>query len=368
MTQLPSIEETIFIALASDIIVHSMKKERSGSSLRLTRRFWNNFATIARNQLGSLEMLTDIGNKELMVLIKEALKLSEIRNFTEKFLESETENILGFVRSRCERVSIVESTLKKFSEFGIKVVTILSHEYPYVLRQKLCDNTPPLLYYFGNLKLCNGEGVAIVGSRQPSRNAVVVAQKLAQTCALEGFTVVSGGAKGIDSIAHDTALEHGGNTVVFLSCEMLDILKCAEKKKCSDTRRFVTDSMTLINEGKLLLISAVHPNAKFFTGNAMDRNKFIYTLSRAAFVVAANESGGTINGAMENLKKGYSQLWVVDYDLSGTDGGTPPGNKILMKAAAVRRILESKILSNQFSVKNLFYTESLPRHGLFDFQ
>lgn len=125
MTQLPNIEKTIFIALASDIIDHSMKKERTRSSLRLTRRFWSNFATVARRQLGSLEMLTDIGNKELTVLIKEALILSEIRNFTEKLLKSETEIILGFVRSRCERVSKVENTLKKFLEFGIKVVTNL---------------------------------------------------------------------------------------------------------------------------------------------------------------------------------------------------------------------------------------------------
>ncbi|ODN30195.1 DNA-processing protein DprA [Fervidobacterium thailandense] len=366
MERMPSTEELIFITLVSDIVDRSSKKADSGPSVRLTRRFWNKFATIVKRQLGSLEMLTEVEDKDLIALIKDAMSSPKSKNSTES--AAQAENILSFVKERCEGVSLVESTLKTFQDLGIKVVTTLNHQYPHVLKQKLRDSAPPLLYYSGNLELCNDEGVAIVGSRQPNPNAVAVAQKLAQTCATEGIVVVSGGARGIDSEAHNTALEYGGNTVVFLSCEMLDILTCAFRKRCSDNRRFVLNARTLIDEGRLLLISAVHPNAKFFTGNAMDRNKFIYALSKIAFVVAANESGGTITGAKENLKHNYSQLWVVEYDLSKTDDGTPPGNKTLLKTGKVKRVLESEILSNQFSVKSVLGKDYIFDRGLFDFQ
>jgi len=65
-----------------------------------------------------------------------------------------------------------------------------------------------------------------------------------------------------------------------------------------------------LRRGDLVLLSPFHPQADFSVGNAMARNKYVYCLAVAAVVVHSGRSGGTWNGALENLERGWVPLWV----------------------------------------------------------
>ena len=172
--------------------------------------------------------------------------------------------------------------------------------YPKRLLEILGQKAPPLLYYCGNPELANMTAVAIVGSRVIDEEAEQYAANLARKAAAEGYLVCSGGAKGTDRTAETAALESGGCCVSFLADSM--------SKKI--TQPEIHNAVTV---GKLLLISAVSPDAPFNIGNAMSRNKYIYAMSQCAFVITSDyNKGGTWAGACENIKKRLSNLYIWD--------------------------------------------------------
>lgn len=96
---------------------------------------------------------------------------------------------------------------------GIGVHTMLDDTYPTQLREVL--HMPPIVFTRGTLAP-DTRSVAIVGSRTASREGITIASQLATELSERGYTIVSGGAKGIDSAAHEAALAAGGRTVAVL--------------------------------------------------------------------------------------------------------------------------------------------------------
>jgi len=89
------------------------------------------------------------------------------------------------------------------------------------------------------------------------------------------------------------------------------------------------DSRQALRDGRLVLVSAADPNARFTVGRAMDRNKYLYGLGDWAVVVNATEGkGGTWAGAVENLKRG----WVPVFVRAGETAGS--GNRALLEKGA----------------------------------
>ncbi len=104
--------------------------------------------------------------------------------------------------------------LKRCEEFGCHVVTQDDAEYPEMLRQ--IYDPPLVLYVKGTLTSADKNGVAIVGSRQTTHYGIEVARKFGYQLAYVGVTVVSGGARGIDTAAHQGALSAKGRTICVL--------------------------------------------------------------------------------------------------------------------------------------------------------
>ena len=110
--------------------------------------------------------------------------------------------------------------------------------------------------------------------------------------------MISGGARGVDETAMLGALGREGTAVGILADSLL---------RAATSARF---RPSLLN-GNLALISPFNPEAGFEVCNAMARNKYIYCLADAAIVIAADrEQGGTWHGAVENLKHGWTPLWI----------------------------------------------------------
>jgi DNA processing protein len=113
-----------------------------------------------------------------------------------------------------EKTVDLAGELKRISEFGCHVLIQTDEDYPASLRQ-IYD--PPLVIYVrGNLTPKDKNAVAMVGSRMTTHYGIETARKLAYQLAYTGVTVVSGGARGIDTAAHQGALSGKGRTIAVL--------------------------------------------------------------------------------------------------------------------------------------------------------
>ena len=226
--------------------------------------------------------------------------LSQIGRSLEDLLGVEAAEILQDIRIRLnpERLSALlargvqlADAIDRWRERGIWVIGFGDPEYPAELVERLGAAAPPVLYGCGDAELLSVAGLAIVGSREPSAEAVDFARTIAEQAARSQMPVVSGGARGIDATAMRAALQAGGNVVGILS-QRLDRAAVAGENR----EYFVA--------GQLLLLSPYDPGAGFNVGNAMARNKLIYAFAQAALVACADHSrGGTWAGAIEQLDR-----------------------------------------------------------------
>jgi DNA processing protein len=108
----------------------------------------------------------------------------------------------------------LQGELRRISEFDCRIITQLDSEYPALLRE--IYDPPIVLYLRGTLSSADRNGIALVGSRMTTPYGNEVARKLAYQLAYTGVTVVSGGARGVDTAAHQGALSARGRTLAVL--------------------------------------------------------------------------------------------------------------------------------------------------------
>tara|TARA_R110001592_G_scaffold143304_1_gene365980 strand:- start:10395 stop:11903 length:1509 start_codon:yes stop_codon:yes gene_type:complete len=215
-----------------------------------------------------------------------------------------------------QRAASMGFALEKWQQQKVWVLSRASQDYPRILRETLGETRSPLLYGIGNKELLNMKGIGFVGSRDTNSDDESYTKRLAQQAVNQCYAVVSGGAKGVDQTSMLAALEAGGSAVGILADSLL---KAATKPQYR----------TALQEGRLLLITPYYPEAGFSTGNAMGRNKYIYSLSKGVVVAKSDEKGGTWSGAKENLKRQWVPLWVRDIEQAGNQKLIELGGKAL---------------------------------------
>ena len=180
--------------------------------------------------------------------------------------------------------------LSEYENMGITVVTRADSQYPAKLKKVLGNHCPPLFYCAGDMALSNLSYIGYVGSRTISEDDIDFTKVTVRKTVAQGYGVVSGGAKGIDTVSAEGALSLGAPVMEYLSDSML------QKMKKSATVKAVRDR-------KLLLLSVAKPDAPFNVGMAMMRNRYVYAQSCGTVVVRSEyNKGGTWAGATENLK------------------------------------------------------------------
>lgn len=118
------------------------------------------------------------------------------------------------VRESKPDVDAMAARIDAWLRAGVHLVTVLDDHYPVNLRQ--IPNLPPFLFYFGELRDDDAFSVAVVGTRRPSPEGLRRTRHLASKLARVRVTVLSGFARGIDTAAHEAALEAGGRTIAVL--------------------------------------------------------------------------------------------------------------------------------------------------------
>ncbi|MCP3976142.1 MAG: DNA-processing protein DprA [bacterium] len=200
---------------------------------------------------------------------------------------------------------------------GIWTLTIVDSNYPAALHKRLGKLAPPVLFGVGPISLLAEPGIAIVGSRNVGEAGAETAADCAQAAAQAGYTVVSGGARGVDQLAMNAAYTAGGTVLGVLA----DSLQARIRKP---------DILRALDSGQTTLITQQAPSSGFTPAAAMGRNKLIYAMSHVTVVVASDEDGGgTWTGAVEALKagNGVTAAW--------RGRGEGPGNGRLVELGAV---------------------------------
>jgi len=177
-----------------------------------------------------------------------------------------------------------ERELTKADAIGARLVGIGEPDFPPSLRS--ADAGPPLIYIQGNLETVNRKSLAIVGSRNASISGLKIASRLAAEIGSDGYTIVSGLARGIDTAAHQASIKTG-TTAVFAGG--IDVIFPKENKVLA--QNIVENGGALVSEMPL----GWQPRAKDFP----KRNRIITGLSSGVLVVeAARRSGSLITARL----------------------------------------------------------------------
>ena len=245
---------------------------------------------------------------------------------------------------------------EKIIKKNIKIITLDSKYYPRQLINNLDTAAPPLLFCGGKLDLLNALNVSIVGSRDVFKEGIDFTKNIAKQLAFSGYNIVSGYAKGVDTLSHLTALENDGTTTFVLSYGLYDFKK---KKEFSDVKW--TDN--------ILAMSEFSPESKWLSSHAMIRNKTIVGLSNAVIVVQAgpekDEKGnmsGTFNSGKTALK--YN---IPLFVLSPSIVDNAKGNQDLIKQGAVEINLENALEKIKKKLSEPTLNKNKANQSTFDF-
>ena len=160
--------------------------------------------------------------------------------------------------------------------------------YPEAFSHYLEDEAPPVIFLMGDVSLLQPLAAAVVGTRTPTQHGIALAQKCADILTQENAVVVSGGAQGVDTAAHDETLARYGRTVIVLPEGIL---------------HHTTPSAwaEAVRNGSALLMSEVHPFQPWRTFAAVARNRLIAALSRMICVIEPRKTGGSIATARHGI-------------------------------------------------------------------
>lgn len=184
-----------------------------------------------------------------------------------------------------------EDIKKTVKEINVPFITLINNNYPQCLKRIF--KPPFVLFYKGDIELLNKEKkIAIIGSRENSEYGKESTQRVCKDLVKENVCIVSGLAKGIDSIAHQSCLENSGSTIAVLG-NGLNVTYPKENEK-----------LYKLIESKGLILSEYPPNVLPEKDNFPKRNRIISGLSDGVVVIEAKEKSGTMNTVAHALEDG----------------------------------------------------------------
>jgi DNA processing protein len=182
---------------------------------------------------------------------------------------------------------------------GAQIITLSDQEYPTYLRRLVVP--PPVLYVLG--KLPEKPGIAVVGTRKPSRVGIAQARQFSAYLASKGIPVVSGLARGIDYFAHEQVVQMGGDAVAVLGSNLGNLYPSEHRvlaKKIAEQGALITEFSS---------------HCSTVPGNFPRRNRVIAGCSRGVLVVQAGAKSGAIHTADWALEMGLD-VWAIPGEIS----------------------------------------------------
>jgi DNA processing protein len=270
----------------------------------------------------ALTMLPDVGPVG-------SRKLISVFGTPEKIFRSPVDDIaavggIGINRAKHIKAfsswNVIEKQVETLVKRGIKAVSFIEPSYPALLRET--DDAPVVIYLKGDLEPQDRYAIAVIGSRKPSSYGAAVAEMISGDLASMGFTIVSGMARGIDSLSHKGALGVGGRTIAVLGSG-LDVPYPPENKMLMER---IAGSGFVISE----FPAGTLPNRENFPR----RNRVISGMSLGVLVIEATSDSGSLITAKYALDQGREVFAIPGKVTSPTSEGT---NELIRKGALLTR-------------------------------
>lgn len=202
-----------------------------------------------------------------------------------------------------------DKCLQSLAEKGIKILTIFDADYPSPLKQ-LYD-PPMILYYQGKIPANLEPSIAIVGARKITGYGKLVTDQFASRLSKAGLLIISGLARGVDTVAHQAALQAQGRTLAVLGGG-LSLIYPPEN----------TQLAAQISQGLGAVLSEFPPNYPPTAGNFPARNRIIAAFSQAVLVTEAAIDSGSLITAGLALELGKEVYAIPGPITSATSLGT----------------------------------------------
>lgn len=248
-------------------------------------------------KLLALSMLKGIGPATLR-------KMASIANFETVSPESLSHQFPAnctILRDSQAWTSALEEAEKQAEEaerYGARILSPLDPDYPKLLAATKDD--PFLLFVRGTLASEPTRSVAVIGTREPTKHGVLIAQRIAQYLAEHEWSVVSGLAKGCDAIAHQAALDHGGHTVAVLAHGLHTV---APKTNARLAEEILNGGGALISEYRF----GIEPRPEFF----VKRDRTQAGLGQGVVMIQSDHKGGSLHASRASLD--YDRWLAVPY-------------------------------------------------------
>ena len=226
-----------------------------------------------------------------------------------------TPNAISAVSKR-RNLQYIEDLLKEMEAKSMAYFSRAHERFPELLNA--IPDPPVGIFCMGSLPPDNTHKVAIIGSRRCSEYGLMAARLLAKPLAQAGVVVVSGMARGVDSMAHRGALSGGGKTIAVLGCGA-DICYPSENRELREE---------IINNG--CVISEYPPGTKPAPHYFPARNRIISGLSNGVVVAEAGKKSGTLITVDQAMEQGREVLAVPGNISSKLSEGT---NQLIREGA-----------------------------------
>lgn len=242
----------------------------------------------------------------------------------------------------------ISDSFKKIKEQNIKIICLNDSEYPKLVLEKLKEDAPPILFCKGYFPLLNSLSISVVGSRCVDEAELRLTKKISGNLSLDGFNIVSGYAKGVDTCAHIGALENKGTTTMVLSFGFKQFNVKRELKE-------------LEYEKNSLFISQYAYNELFSGRNAMNRNNLVCALSKAIIIISSGperddncRSSGTFAAGLSALKMNIP-VFVLNPEIFKSK---PLGNSELINRGGIKVSSLTELLEKVSFLKEAVSCES----------
>ena len=228
----------------------------------------------------------------------------------------------------------LDAVMAKIAAQGIQIFTWQEEDYPRRLRE--IAQPPPVLFVNGSFAPEDDWAISVVGTRRVTAYGKQVAGEVSRFLAENGVTVVSGLARGVDAIAHQSALQNGGRTIAVLGSGV-DVIYPPEHRKLADE---------IVHAGAV--ISDYPLGTQPESSNFPPRNRIISGLSLATIVIEAGETSGALITAKFAAEQGREVFAVPGSILAPQSSGT---NELIEQGA--RPLLKMTDLLDVLKLQNL---------------
>lgn len=255
-------------------------------------------------EVGFLLLTSRLGNPERNVLTTAQLRTlaqrvqNAPRQAEDRNLEVRDLTALGYGAAMAERIAALlgeEDLLWHYLHRGAKMgcipISRASRQYPPRLRKQLGLDAPGCLWAKGDLSLLATPMISLVGSRDLLPENRKFAEAVGRQAALQGFTLISGNARGADRAAQNACLKAGGRVISVVADEL--------------------SKQPLLE--RVLYLSEEDFDEPFSAQRALSRNRVIHALGEKTFVAQSSlERGGTWDGTVKNLRNHWSPVFCFD--------------------------------------------------------